>query len=100
GHARERSPAGAAAVVSPPRIVTKLIVELHRLENPEAKLILGIIVLEDLFLALYLAALAPVLGGADSAGAAVLLFARPAGFLIVLGLVARYGGRWIGRLVE
>jgi CPA2 family monovalent cation:H+ antiporter-2 len=91
--------AGATGVSSS-AIVTKLIVELHRLENPETKLILGIIVLEDLFLALYLAALAPVLGGADSAGEAVLLFARAAGFLIVLGLAARYGGRWIGRLVE
>ena len=84
--------AGATGVSSS-AIVTKLLVELHRLENPETKLILGIIVLEDLFLALYLAALAPVLGGADTAGEAVLLFARAAGFLIVLGLAARYGGQ-------
>ena len=84
--------AGATGVSSS-AIVTKLIVELRRLDNPETKLILGIIVLEDLFLALYLAALAPVLGGADSAGEAALLFARAAGFLIVLGLAARYGTR-------
>jgi CPA2 family monovalent cation:H+ antiporter-2 len=91
--------AGATGVSSS-AIVTKLIVELRRLDNPETKLILGIIVLEDLFLALYLAALAPVLGGADSAGDAVLLFVRAAGFLIVLALVARYGTRVIGRVVE
>jgi CPA2 family monovalent cation:H+ antiporter-2 len=91
--------AGATGVSSS-AIVTKLIVELRRLDNPETKLILGIIVIEDLFLALYLAALAPVLGGADSAGDAVLLFARAAGFLIVLGLAARFGTRVIGRLVE
>src|SRR3954447_2020043 len=91
--------AGAMGVSSS-AIVTKLIVELRRLDNPETKLILGIIVLEDLFLALYLAALAPVLGGADSAGDAVLLFARAAAFLIVLGLAARYGGRWIGKVIE
>ena len=56
--------------------------------------------LEDLFLALYLATLAPVLGGADTAGEAVLLFARAAGFLIVLGLAARYGTRVVGRVIE
>ncbi|MEZ5205787.1 MAG: cation:proton antiporter [Acidimicrobiales bacterium] len=79
--------------------MTKLLVELRRLANPETPLILGIIVIEDLFLALYLAALAPVLGEADSAGEGALLFLRALGFLIVLGLLARYGGAWIGRLV-
>src|SRR3954447_3626631 len=72
--------AGATGVSSS-AIVTKLLVELHRLDNPETKLILGIIVIEDLFLALYLAALAPVLGGGDSRGEATLLFLRAAGFL-------------------
>src|SRR3954463_3906128 len=91
--------AGATGVSSS-AIVTKLLVELHRLRNPETKLILGIIVLEDLFLALYLAALAPVLGGADSAGDATVLFLRAAGFLVVLGLAARYGGKWVGRVIE
>ena len=54
--------------------------------------------IEDLFLALYLAALAPVLGGADTAGEATCC-SYAAGFLVVLGLAARYGGRWIGRVV-
>ncbi|MCB1251023.1 MAG: cation:proton antiporter [Acidimicrobiales bacterium] len=90
--------AGATGISSS-AIVTKLLVELRRLANPETPLILGIIVIEDLFLALYLAALAPVLGEADSAGEGALLFLRALGFLIVLGLLARYGGAWIGRLV-
>src|SRR3954452_844210 len=64
--------------ISSSAIVTKLLIELHRLDNPESKLILGIIVIEDLFLALYLAALAPVLGGADTAGEAAVLFLRAA----------------------
>ena len=42
--------------------MTKLLTELHRLANPESRLILGIIVVEDVFLALYLAMLQPVLG--------------------------------------
>ncbi len=90
--------AGATGISSS-AIVTKLLVELRRLANPETPLILGIIVIEDLFLALYLAALAPVLGEADSAGEGALLFLRALAFLLVLGLLARYGGAWIGRLV-
>lgn len=85
--------------ISSSAIVTKLLVELRRLANPETKLILGIIVLEDLFLALYLAALAPVLGQADGTGEAVLLFARAFAFLIALGLVARYGSQIVGRVI-
>ena len=49
--------------ISSSAIVTKLLVELHRLDNPETPLILGIIVIEDVFLALYLAVLQPILSG-------------------------------------
>ena len=56
--------AGAIGISSS-AIVTKLLTELHRLANPESRLILGIIVVEDVFLALYLAVLQPVLGKAD-----------------------------------
>ena len=62
--------AGATGISSS-AIVTKLLVELRRLGNPETRLILGIIVIEDLFLALYLAALAPILGEAEGAAEAV-----------------------------
>ncbi len=85
--------------ISSSAIVTKLLVELRRLANPETRLILGIIVIEDLFLALYLAALAPVLGQADSVAEGALLFLRAFAFLVVLGLLARYGGGLVARLV-
>ena len=90
--------AGATGISSS-AIVTKLLVELRRLGNPETRLILGIVVIEDLVLALYLAALAPILGEAQGPGEAVLLFARALAFLIVLGLVARYGTRVVGALI-
>lgn len=90
--------AGATGISSS-AIVTKLLVELKRLRNPETTLILGIIVIEDLFLALYLAALAPVFGTADSTGEAVLLFLRALAFLIALGVLARYGKTLVGRVV-
>ncbi|MEZ5177233.1 MAG: cation:proton antiporter [Acidimicrobiales bacterium] len=91
--------AGATGISSS-AIVTKLLVELHRLANPETRLILGIIVIEDLFLALYLAALAPVLGQADSAADGALLFARALAFLLALAAVARWGGPLVGRVVS
>ena len=50
--------------ISSSAIVTKLLVETRRLGNPETRVILGIVVIEDLFLAFYLALLQPVLGGA------------------------------------
>jgi CPA2 family monovalent cation:H+ antiporter-2 len=47
--------------ISSSAIVTKILIEMHRLTNRETRLILGIVVVEDLFLAVYLAALQPVL---------------------------------------
>ena len=90
--------AGAVGISSS-AIVTKLLIELHRLANPESRLILGVIVVEDLFLALYLALLAPVLGEADSATEAALEFATALAFLVVLFAFARWGGGLAGRLV-
>ncbi len=90
--------AGATGISSS-AIVTKVLVELGRLGNPETRLILGIIVIEDLFLALYLAALAPVLGKADGTGEALLQFGRSLAFLIVLALVARFGSSLAEKLI-
>ena len=52
---REAFVIAGAVGISSSAIVTKLLVELNRLANRETRLILGIIVVEDLFLALYLA---------------------------------------------
>jgi monovalent cation:H+ antiporter-2, CPA2 family len=51
--------------ISSSAIVTKLLVDLRRLGNRESRVILGIIVIEDVFLALYLALLQPMLGDAE-----------------------------------
>ena len=91
--------AGAVGISSS-AIVTKLLVELRRLANPESRLILGIIVVEDIFLALYLALLQPVLGDSEGLGEAAWEFGRALGFLLLLAAVARWGGRVVGRLVD
>ena len=88
--------AGAVGISSS-AIVTKILVEMHRLTNRETRLILGIVVVEDLFLAVYLAALQPVLDESATAGDAVLSFAKAFGFLVIVALVARYGASVVGR---
>lgn len=90
--------AGAVGISSS-AIVTKLVIELRRLANPETRLILGIIVVEDIFLALYLALLQPVLGEAEGLADAAGQFALALAFLLALGAVARWGAGVVGRLV-
>ncbi|GAA4194608.1 cation:proton antiporter [Streptosporangium oxazolinicum] len=85
--------------ISSSAIVTKLLVDLGRLGNPESRLILGIIVVEDVFLALYLAVLQPVLSGADSLAAAAISFGKAFAFLIALTALARWGTRLVDKLV-
>ncbi|WP_312876783.1 cation:proton antiporter domain-containing protein [Streptomyces bohaiensis] len=90
--------AGALGISSS-AIATKLLIELRRLTNAETPVILGIIVIEDLFLAFYLALLSPVLSGADSPGALAGHIALSFGFLVVLFAVARWGARAVGGLI-
>ena len=101
GWGRDEALVIAGAVgISSSAIVTKLLVELRRLANPESRLILGIVVVEDIFLALYLALLQPVLGEAQGAADAAGQFLVAFGFLLTLGAIARWGTRWVGRLID
>lgn len=98
--AREAFVIAGAVGISSSAIATKLLVELRRLANPETGLILGIIVVEDVFLALYLAILQPILRGSQNLAEAAISFGRAFGFLLLLLAVARYGAKWVGRLVH
>ena len=52
--------------------------------------------IEDIFLAFYLALLQPVLGGADGPAEAVAGIATAFAFLLALGRLARFGTRLVG----
>ncbi|MEC3982673.1 cation:proton antiporter [Amycolatopsis sp. H20-H5] len=95
---REALVIAGAIGISSSAIVTKLLLEARRMKNPESRLIMGIIVIEDLFLALYLALLQPVLSGADNLWAAAADFGKALAFLLVLAALARWGGRVVSKL--
>ncbi len=96
---REALVIAGAVAISSSAIVTKLLTELGRLSNAETPLILGIVVVEDVFLAMYLAVIQPVLRDAD--GMEILVsIAMAVGFLVAFGLVARYGSGLVRRLLD
>lgn len=97
---REALVIAGALGISSSAIVTKLLVDFGRLANRESRIILGIIVVEDLFLALYLAVLQPILSGDEGLGNIVFSIATALGFLIVMTGIARYGAGVVGRFVD
>ncbi len=84
--------------ISSSAIVTKILVDLDRIGNEETRPILGIIVVEDVFLALYLAALQPVIAGSEGLGSTAWQIGKAFGFLLLLALAARFGTGLVGRL--
>ncbi|CAN5132038.1 cation:proton antiporter [soil metagenome] len=91
--------AGVTALSSS-AIITKLLIDFKRLPNRETPVILGIMVLEDVFVALYLAIVSVVIGGKTDVWAIVIQLAVSFGFLVVMFAVARWGGRFVSRLIQ
>ncbi len=81
-------------------IVTKLLIELHRLANRETPVILGIAVVEDVFIALYLAIVTVIIGGETDVWAIVIELSISFGFLVAMFALARFGGRFVSRLIQ
>jgi hypothetical protein len=80
-------------------IVTKLLIELRRLANPETPVILGIAVVEDVFIAFYLAIVAVVIGGKTDIWSIVLELAISFAFLVGMFALARWGGKVVSRVL-
>ncbi|MGO4691413.1 cation:proton antiporter [Glaciibacter sp. 2TAF33] len=81
-------------------IITKLLIELRRLPNKETPMILGVTVVGDIFIAIYLAIVSVVLSGKTEVWPIVLQLSIAFLFLIVMFSVARWGGRVVSRLVR
>lgn len=97
---REALVLGGCVGISSSAIATKLVIELKRLANPETRVILGIAVVEDIFLALYLAILQPVLGDVTGTAAILASIGKAFAFLIVLAFIARTGAGLVSRMIE
>ncbi len=96
---REALVIAGAVAISSSAIVTKLLTELRRLANRETPLILGIIVVEDVFLAVYLAVVQPILSDA-SGGEIAVSIASAFGFLVGFALIARFASGVVRRLLD
>lgn len=81
-------------------VATKVIVERKRLNYPETPMILGIIVVEDLFLALYLAVVTPIIAGGSDTGEVLRDILVGFIFLTVLASIARWGTHAVARLLD
>src|SRR6478735_6719852 len=81
-------------------IVTKLLIELRRLPNTETPMILGVTVVEDIFIAIYLAIVSVVLSGESDFWPVVAKLVIAFTFLVVMFTLARWGGRFVSRLIR
>jgi CPA2 family monovalent cation:H+ antiporter-2 len=97
--AREALIIAGMTATSSSAIVTKLLIELRRLANPETPVILGIAVVEDVFIAFYLAIVAVVIGGQTNIWAIVLQLGISFAFLVAMFALARWGGKHVSRVL-
>jgi len=81
-------------------IITKLLIELRRLANKETPMILGVTVVGDIFIAIYLSIVSVVLSGKTEVWPVVLQLSIAFLFLVVMFSLARWGGRVVSRLVR
>ena len=93
--------AAGITTISSSAIVAKVLVDLRRTANPETEMILGIILFEDIFLAVYLTVVSGVvLSEATSVGTIAVSLAGAFGFIVACLLVGRYAVPQLNRLLD
>ncbi len=87
--------------ISSSAIVAKVLFDLRRMANPETEMILGIIMFEDVFLAIYLSIVSGiVLSGATSIGGVLSAAGLSLGFILGLIIIGRVGIPLLNRLLR
>lgn len=82
-------------------IVAKVLVELNRTANPETEMLLGMILFDDIFLAVYLSILSGlVLSGATSVVGVTLSAATAFGYMLTFLIVGRRLVPWLNRILH
>jgi len=91
---------GGIVYISSSAIITKSLIDLGWIANDESEPMLGILVYEDLFIAVYLAVVSAVLLGSGSPTDAVLDVGIAVGFMLVLLIVVYLGTSFFQRLLD
>jgi CPA2 family monovalent cation:H+ antiporter-2 len=98
---KETLVAAGITTISSSAIVAKVLVDLRRTANPETEMILGIIMFEDVFLAVYLSVVSGlVLSGSTSAGGVVLSAGMALGFMLGVLALGRLVVPWLNRALR
>lgn len=93
--------ASGITTISSSAIVAKVLVDLRRTANPETEMILGIIMFEDVFLAVYLSIVSGlVLSGATSLGTVISSAVIALGFMIGLLVIGRLAVPLLNRFLN
>lgn len=87
--------------VSSTAIVAKVLVDLKRTGNSETELILGMILFDDIFLAVFLSVMSGLLlGGATSIGGMLLSVGISIGYMLLFFVIARKGTRFLNKILN
>ena len=86
--------------ISSSAVITKSLIDLGWIANDEAEPLLGTLVYEDLFIAVYLAVVSAVVLGGGGVAAAAADVGVAVGFILLLLAGVAAGPRVVGRLVE
>jgi CPA2 family monovalent cation:H+ antiporter-2 len=93
--------AAGIITISSSAIVAKVLVDLKRTANPETDMILGIIMFEDVFLAVYLSIVSGlVLSGATSLGGVLTSAGLALGFMLAFLVIGRQLTPWLNRVLS
>jgi len=91
---------GGIVYISSSAIITKSLIDLGWIANDESEPMLGILVYEDLFIALYLAVLSAVLLGTGGLGEAAFDIGIAVGFILALLILVYYGTVFFQNILE
>lgn len=87
--------------VSSTAIVAKVLVDLRRTANPETELILGIILFDDIFLAIYLSVMSGILlGGSSSIIGSIISILISIVYMMIFFVIARKGNKIISKILN
>jgi CPA2 family monovalent cation:H+ antiporter-2 len=82
---------GGITYISSSGVIAKVLEELRRINNPETPMVLAVLVLEDLFMAIYLPLVGALLLGGGPAKIAISVSVAVTVVLLVLFVALRYG---------